>query len=279
MAAFRTSRSSRTPKSGPRSAPSAAAPRATADESTAPPATEATTAYLSYDDTQLYVAFVCQASAVSQVRAHMSKRESVAASADSTASFPAITPLIIVRLMRICSEVRKEMDPVPGDTCGFGFSVVNSETGFGALSLDHYVIRYVCSNGAVMRGPDQRGRPGVHYGRSRGALRGMLESALGQLDGLFPRVEARLAGSTRRAAGEALVRAGEGLKVLVGARAARDALEPVDASSSLYELFNEVTAFAKTLPLEQRIAVESLAGDLLGEGGPQEVPPPGLSRR
>ena len=75
------------------------------------------------------------------------------------------------------------------------------------------------------------------------------------------------------------MRAGEGLKALVGARAARDALEPVDASSSLYELFNEVTAFAKTLPLEQRIAVESLAGDLLGEGGSQEVPPPGLSRR
>lgn len=41
------------------------------------PITQPTTAYLSYDDTQLYVGFVCHASSVSEVRAHMSKRESV----------------------------------------------------------------------------------------------------------------------------------------------------------------------------------------------------------
>jgi len=41
------------------------------------PITERTTAYLSYDATQLYVAFVCEMSNAAQIRAHMSKRESV----------------------------------------------------------------------------------------------------------------------------------------------------------------------------------------------------------
>ena len=40
------------------------------------PATENTTAYLSYDDKNLYVVFVCHDSS-GQVRAHLSKREDV----------------------------------------------------------------------------------------------------------------------------------------------------------------------------------------------------------
>src|SRR2546429_583422 len=39
-----------------------------------PPATESTTAYLSYDDKNFYAAFVCHDEA-GEVRAHLSKRE------------------------------------------------------------------------------------------------------------------------------------------------------------------------------------------------------------
>jgi len=52
--------------------------------------------------------------------------------------------------MRIYSATRCEVEPEPGDICSFAYNVVNSETGFRALSLSHYILRYICSNGAAV---------------------------------------------------------------------------------------------------------------------------------
>jgi len=42
-------------------------------------------------------------------------------------------------------------EPVKGDICGIGLNITNSETGFRALKISHFILRYVCSNGAVAR--------------------------------------------------------------------------------------------------------------------------------
>jgi len=63
-----------------------------------------------------------------------------------------------------------------GDVCGFGYNVVNSETGFRALAISHYILRYVCSNGAVVpvRGMKKRN----HYGHAQGELFSLFDSWL-----------------------------------------------------------------------------------------------------
>ena len=52
--------------------------------------------------------------------------------------------------MRVYSNTEYEVEPVPGDVCGLGYNVFNSETGFRSLSVRLFIRRYVCSNGAVV---------------------------------------------------------------------------------------------------------------------------------
>ncbi len=52
-------------------------------------------------------------------------------------------------VMRAYSKQLVEAEPIPGDLCGFGYNIFNSETGFMALHVAHYILRYTCSNGAV----------------------------------------------------------------------------------------------------------------------------------
>lgn len=52
--------------------------------------------------------------------------------------------------MRIYSKEKINLEPIPGDECGFGFNIFNSETGFLALQVSHFMLRYSCANGAVI---------------------------------------------------------------------------------------------------------------------------------
>jgi hypothetical protein len=70
---------------------------------------------------------------------------------------------------RMYTELRSTAAVQKGDECGFGLNIVNSETGFRSLSVYHYVLRLVCTNGAVIRtevGDDRI----EHYGWPAGKL-------------------------------------------------------------------------------------------------------------
>src|SRR5574338_601205 len=54
-------------------------------------------------------------------------------------------------MMRITTEEKFKFEVVKGDNCGMGLNVINSETGFRTLSIAHYMLRYICSNGAIIR--------------------------------------------------------------------------------------------------------------------------------
>ena len=48
-------------------------------------------------------------------------------------------------------DEKYEIEPFKGDKCGIGLIIYNSQTGFRALSVFTYLLRYSCSNGAVIR--------------------------------------------------------------------------------------------------------------------------------
>ena len=52
-------------------------------------------------------------------------------------------------MTRFYTKKKYEAAPIVGDQCGFGFDIVNSETGFAALAFNHFILRYVCTNGAA----------------------------------------------------------------------------------------------------------------------------------
>jgi hypothetical protein len=52
-------------------------------------------------------------------------------------------------MTRFYTEKKDEANPVEGDYCGFGMDIINSETGFPAISVNHFILRYVCKNGAT----------------------------------------------------------------------------------------------------------------------------------
>ena len=52
-------------------------------------------------------------------------------------------------MTRFYTKEIEEVAPIVNDFCGFGFDIVNSETGFASLAFNHFILRYVCTNGAT----------------------------------------------------------------------------------------------------------------------------------
>lgn len=80
-------------------------------------------------------------------------------------------------LMRIYTLEKFKTEPIPKDPCGFSLNVINSETGFGAVSVEHFILRYICSNGAVaaVEGASERK---VHFGYKEGELQWFLNEQI-----------------------------------------------------------------------------------------------------
>ena len=163
--------------------------------------------------------------------------------------------------LRIYGTIHTQTDIKPGDTCGFGFNILNSETGFRALSAYHYILRYICSNGAVVRLEGQEGR--IHYRHPGGYLRRFLEEQLQPLEETRENVVA----SVRRSADAATPSERDPvyarLRALIGGRTFQGLLNTLPEKPSLFSMVNIVTAHARRLDPGQRLQLESLAGELL----------------
>ena len=69
--------------------------------------------------------------------------------------------------MSLKSEASFKFKPFEGDDCGFGYNLANSETRFHSLQMSHYILRYICSNGAIVRLGNEGRKALVHYGYSK----------------------------------------------------------------------------------------------------------------
>jgi hypothetical protein len=164
--------------------------------------------------------------------------------------------------LRVYCDIKTKSEIVPGDTCGFGFNVLNSETGFRSLSVHRYILRYVCSNGAIVRLGDKH-EVRSHYRHPAGYLQTFLRERLqpGEM------AAGDLVGSLKRAMSDAAPlpehRIYTRLRSLVGPKVLQEMLEPLSKAPSVYGLFNLITSHARGLEPGQRLQLETLAGELL----------------
>ncbi len=162
-----------------------------------------------------------------------------------------------------CREI-KQVTVKPGDLVGIGTSVVNSETGFRALTVGWYLFRLVCSNGAIAPLSLYSNRI---YHQKTDDFDSQLDTALNQLN----RATAD-SGEIFRLLTDAISKplpprrdVERMLVPLLGFADTRNLIDPsyVKKTDRLYDLFNAVTWNAKRQPPSIQLAMEEYAGNML----------------
>ncbi len=164
--------------------------------------------------------------------------------------------------MRVYTKEKIITEPIPGDTCGFGLNIFNSETGFKALSVYHYMLRYICSNGAIIEIDSERSYK-VHYGNKEFALQKYLQH---QID-LAEERRAEIVTLIQKANQEIAERfVKDTLRKISSALNKYDLnylQDQIKDDSTKYELFNLITDIAKYQSVDRRFYLERSAGELL----------------
>jgi len=164
--------------------------------------------------------------------------------------------------MRVYSNTDYEVQPVPGDVCGIGYNLFNSETGFRSLSVRLFVRRYVCSNGAVIGRIEGEGVK-VHYGHPDMELKSFLDAQVRAGEKARQEVGRLIEKSTHLPARPVIERVTDQLTPLIGRKRTDELIGDLEEESSIYDLANAITSMAQSLDLKDRLIAESLGGDLL----------------
>ena len=175
--------------------------------------------------------------------------------------------------MRVYSEDKVKLQPVPGDECGFGFNVFNSETGFMAIQVAHYIMRYVCSNGAIVR-TRLNDTPVYHYNQTRTKIIEYISKGIKSIEENREVVIKKLSGLKDKPALETLKTIKMQLGSIIGLTEASALIMDFtnyaqendnhnEYQNDLYSLFNFITHNAKNRSIMQRIQMEEFAGKLI----------------
>lgn len=165
-------------------------------------------------------------------------------------------------MMRITTEEKLKFEAVKGDNCGIGLNVINSETGFRALSVAHFILRYTCSNGAIVRIVNKENQR-VHYGYKGNELQEFLDKQVGLALISQLQVADSIKNLSNKPAAEYIENLNKRVESYLGKDEGKGFLSELKDESSLYDLFNLVTNKAKRYDLSQRVLLENLAGDLI----------------
>ena len=165
-------------------------------------------------------------------------------------------------MMRITTEEKFKFEAVPGDDCGIGLNVINSETGFRTLSIAHFVIRYVCSNGAIVKiSKDRNDR--VHYGYKENELQEFLDEQVGLSLLSQKKVADSISDLSNKRAAEFITSVSKRIESFLGKNESKNFLSELSETSTLYDLFNVVTNKSKKYDLSKRVLLENLAGEII----------------
>ncbi len=139
--------------------------------------------------------------------------------------------------------------------------MVNSETGFRALSLSHYILRYICSNGAAVpvKGMQKRS----HYGYAQGELSGLLQKHLAGGEAMRGKIVEALKSSIGTRLNGEKDKIARSVDVLLGNGSGAMVYRRLPPEATRYDLFNELTGMAKSYPIGIRLQLEIIAGGLL----------------
>ncbi|HQI42123.1 MAG TPA: hypothetical protein PK195_03520 [Ignavibacteriaceae bacterium] len=164
-------------------------------------------------------------------------------------------------MLRITTEEKYKFQPKPGDDCGIGINIINSETGFRTLSVSHFVLRYICSNGAIIK--INNGGEKIHYGHCKNELQLFLQKQINLILANQHKIANSISNLTNKPASEFVESVNKKIESYLGKNEGKDFLAELKTDSSLYDLFNIVTEKAKKYDLSKKVLLESLAGDLI----------------
>lgn len=168
--------------------------------------------------------------------------------------------------LRVYSEVKVKKEIVRGDECGFGYNVLNSETGFRSVSMFHYILRYICSNGAVIpvrEKSDQR----VHYGYVPGELEKWLEERVAVGEERRDHVIASLTGALEKKTSQRRAGLAGKINAVLGKGKGEFLLNRLPENASAFEVMNLITSEAQRFDIGRRLQLETIAGALLVHEG------------
>lgn len=175
--------------------------------------------------------------------------------------------------MSMNSNIISKKQPVKGDYCGFGFNIINSETGFASLQASHYILRYICSNGAMVKlgTNDNKRKPLVHYNLDRDEIVKYLDVSLKEIRETGEEMVKKLSEINSLKSTEILEKTRKGLSGILGFTEAAELIKKYilytesklkDFDGSQYALFNFITSQAKKYDIYKKTQMEHLAGNL-----------------
>lgn len=165
-------------------------------------------------------------------------------------------------MTRFYTKKKVEAAPIVNDYCGFGFDIVNSETGFAALTFNHFILRYVCTNGATAP-INMYNWKQDHYAKDKNYLidyiKNQIERADSSRNNLFYKI--------KKSNDEKSIH----LKQLITSKLSgildwdkRVAfINSFGWDGSKYDLFNYITDKAKPFDITKRFQLERLAGEII----------------
>ena len=182
--------------------------------------------------------------------------------------FELIKPLGITKISRndfitrFYTEKKDEIDPVEGDFFGFGLNIINSETGFAALTVQHFILRYICSNGATAP-IEKLYVKKDHYKQKPGELAAFLQQQIDFSDGSRKHLVSKIRLSSNVAAKSSRNFVTSKINYMLGGWQGNNLLTGYNWDSSLYDLFNFITDKAKKYDITKRYQLEKLAGEII----------------
>lgn len=155
-----------------------------------------------------------------------------------------------------------------GDEIEFGFELNNSETGFKRFSLNEYIYRLICTNGAVAE-DTQSSVSKIHLGGSDNFdLKEYLICAQNFLENgakVYAKAFEKMKDS--KYTDRELERLGTDIRFSLGKKDAVDLVDRwLDKDLSVYDVYNDVTEIAHTterLTFEKRQKLEKVGGKIL----------------
>lgn len=173
--------------------------------------------------------------------------------------------------MSMNSDDVYKVQPRKGDNCGFGFNIANSETGFHSLQVSHYILRYICSNGAMVQINKEKQKPLIHYNISRDYALNYIKESVKEVEKTRETIFNRLKGLTESVTEKEMISTKRKLSGILGYQESAKLMEQYKKNTeynteefdgSQYSLFNFITSKAKSYDIYRRIQLEHLAGNI-----------------
>mgnify|MGYP007123665772 CR=1 FL=1 len=164
--------------------------------------------------------------------------------------------------LRIYTNKIIESSPIVNDVCGFGYNMVNSETGFAPVKLEHFILRYWCKNGATA---PISVNEGVYY-HYRNSKQQILNSMVKSIE-YAPSSRKFFINKLKESTDQKALHYFPDIKFRVNSildySDNNDFFNGFNNQSSKYELFNHITDNAKQFDLLKRYKLEQLAGNII----------------